>query len=221
MSEIKRAPGPRPLASVIAGCLRVLTGAVPRFAASLPENEQFIFYCNHTSHLDAVVLWSLLPAHIRFQTRPVAAQDYWTKGSFRRFLALRAFNVILVTRGKGHAGADATPSAHSASQSLADMSAALEAGCSLIIFPEGTRGSGDAIAPFKSGLYHLARLRPTVLLVPVYLENLNRILPKGEILLVPLICNAHFGEPFRIDHEEPKPFFLERARQAMEELRDQ
>jgi len=213
-------PGSSATASFIAGSLRMLTGVVPCFAAALPEGSQFIFYCNHSSHLDAVVLWSLLPTSIRYRTRPVAAQDYWLKGRVRKFLACRVFNVILVTRRKEHANSSKPSSQHAVHQSLADMTAALADGCSLILFPEGTRGTGDMIAPFKSGLYHLARLNPSALLVPVYLENLNRILPKGELLIVPLICNAHFGTPFQLDYEESKSSFLERARQAMEELRN-
>ena len=214
--------GPRSsaAASFIAGSLRILTGVVPRFTAALPEGRQFVFYSNHTSHLDAVVLWSLLPTSVRYRTRPVAAQDYWLKGRIRRFLARRVFNVILVTRGGQHSGQGVTSSRRTIHQSLIDMTAALEEGSSLILFPEGTRGTGDRIAPFKSGLYHIARLNPSVLLVPVYMENLNRILPKGEFLIVPLICNAHFGTPFQLDDGEPKSSFLERAKQAMEELRD-
>lgn len=219
----QKTPSPLPgiATAMIAGFLRLLTGAVPRWAAAPPGDGQVVFFSNHTSHLDAVVLWALLPPALRARTRPVAAKDYWIKSPVRRFLACRVFRVILVARGSDHAGTDETSSSQAIHQSLVDMTDALAAGSSLILFPEGTRGTGETIAHFKSGLYHLARLNPAVSLVPVYMENLNRILPKGEHLIVPLICNAHFGAPIRILENEPKSAFLARARQAMEELRRQ
>jgi 1-acyl-sn-glycerol-3-phosphate acyltransferase len=98
---------------------------------------------------------------------------------------------------------------------LRDMLAALDRGDSLIIFPEGTRSSNPEPQRFKSGLFHLAKDRPTVEFVPVYLENLNRILPKGEILPVPLLGSVTIGAPIRLEAEETKEAFLERARQAV------
>lgn len=208
----------RVIARLVVALLRFVSGAVPRWAAALPAQGQCVFYANHSSHLDAAVIWALLPTSLRARTRPVAAKDYWTRGPIRRFLASNVFRVVLVARGKDHAAAESAATARDLHRSLEDMIAALDAGSNLIIFPEGTRGSGQAIAPFKSGLYHLAKLRPDVPLVPVYLEDLNRILPKGEYLLVPLICNAHFGAPILIREGEPKPAFLERARHELEGL---
>ena len=90
---------------------------------------------------------------------------------------------------------------------------------SVILFPEGTRGSGDEPARFKSGLYYIAKARPTLELVPVYLENLGRILPKGEFLPVPLLATATFGSPLRLVEGESRDAFLERARAAIIALR--
>lgn len=214
---------PAPLSGVVVslavGFLRLLTGAVPRWTVAIPMQGPVVFYANHTSHLDSVVLWALLPPERRARTRPVAAKDYWMKNAVRRFLACRVFNVVLVTRGKELVDSDEAPSPHAVHQSLADMQDALAAGSSLILFPEGTRGDGASIARFKSGLYHLARRNPGVPLVPVYMENLNRILPKGELLFVPLICNAHFGAPVLLQENETKAAFLERARQRLEDLK--
>lgn len=206
-------------AGLIAWFLRMLTGAVPRWSAPLPENDPVVFFANHTSHLDSILLWALLPPERRAVTRPVAARDYWLKGRLRQFLACRVFNAVLVTRGHHHFDAEAPATAQDVHQSLADMTGALASGQSLILFPEGTRGTGEAIAPFKSGLYHLVRHKPSVWLVPVYLENLNRILPKGEHWVVPLIGNAYFGAPFRVVEGETKTDFLERARKTLEELK--
>jgi 1-acyl-sn-glycerol-3-phosphate acyltransferase len=95
------------------------------------------------------------------------------------------------------------------------MTAALDAGDSLILFPEGTRAGSAEVERFKGGLFHLARRRPAVPLVPVHLENLNRILPRGEVLLVPLICRVTFGTPILLGESEQKDAFLTRARDAV------
>ena len=91
---------------------------------------------------------------------------------------------------------------------------------SLILFPEGTRGAGEDLAPFRSGLYHLCRTRPEIEVIPVYLENLNRILPKGRLLPVPMLSRITFGAPLHLQPAEEKDAFLERARQAVRALKE-
>ena len=98
------------------------------------------------------------------------------------------------------------------------MTAVLDAGESLILYPEGTRGSGEAIQPFRAGLYHLARARPAVPLVPVYLGNLARIMPKGATLPVPMQGQVVFGPTTHLLADEAKQPFLERCRDAVEAL---
>ena len=94
----------------------------------------------------------------------------------------------------------------------------LDQGWSLIVFPEGTRNSSDDLLPFKSGIYHVARQRPQIELVPVWIENLNRVMPKGEFLPVPLLCSATFGAPTRLAPGEEKDAFLARLRRSVIEL---
>jgi 1-acyl-sn-glycerol-3-phosphate acyltransferase len=138
----------------------------------------------------------------------VAGRDYWEKTPRRQRLARDFFNAVLIERQ--HVTVASNP--------LAPMIAALEAGDSLIVFPEGTRSADGQIHEFKSGLYHVARARPGVALVPVYLQNLSRILPKGDILPVPLLGSLTVGEPLRLNPEETKPAFLQRAREAVQRL---
>jgi 1-acyl-sn-glycerol-3-phosphate acyltransferase len=151
----------------------------------------------------------------------VAAKDYWDKPGFRRYLGVNVFNAVLVDRkpaspcGAGEA-AGAPPPPPSAIDVLLE---GLGDRHSLILFPEGTRGDGLNIAPFKSGLYRLGKARPEVELIPTYVSNLNRVLPKGEFVPVPMLASVAFGEPMQIGENEDKQSFLDRARNALLELR--
>ena len=178
-----------------------------------------MYFANHTSHLDALVLWAALRPDARALTRPVAARDYWLAGPLRRHLATRVFDAVLVERRHGCSTTSATdgpPARHP----LAPLLDALEnRQNSLIFFPEGTRGSNSEPAPFKSGLHCLARARPDVEFIPVLIDNMNRILPKGELLPVPLLGGLSFGAPVRLHPGEEKADFLARARRAVSGLR--
>jgi 1-acyl-sn-glycerol-3-phosphate acyltransferase len=204
-----------PLASVLALVARTISGVRVRWIDCEPSDAQRVYFANHTSHLDAVVLWASLPVSARARTSPVAGRDYWGKTRMRRYLANRVFQALLINRQPQ--GAERSLAA--AQAVMAELVAAIDQGRSLIVFPEGTRGTGEEIAPFKSGLYHLALERPQVELVPAYLENLNRILPKGEVLPVPVLSSATFGPPIRLEPSEPKAAFLERAREAVRRLK--
>ncbi len=194
--------------------VKTLLAALPEFAAradgGLPDfgNAPRIFIANHTSHVDTLTLWACLPAYLRAQTRPVAALDYWGATRLRRHIALRGLRAVLINRS-GH-----TPKTHV----LKPAQDALRAGSSLILFPEGTRGSNDRLGPFKAGLYHLAQQMPNVSIIPVYLSNTRRSLPKGGWLPVPLICTARFGKPFTLKPGEDKERFLARARDTVTAL---
>jgi 1-acyl-sn-glycerol-3-phosphate acyltransferase len=203
------------VADAIAGAARFVTGAQVTWVAGTPQPRQTIFFANHTSHLDFVTLWAALPRWLRAQTRPVAAQDYWDRG-VRRKLAVNVFHAILVPR-REHSLADADPAA--ATKTIERIADEMGDAFSLIIFPEGTRGDGNEVAPFKSGLYHLAQLKPGVQLVPAYIENLNRILPKGEFLPVPFMSRLTFGQPFFLEAAESKSAFLTRAHDSVSGLK--
>lgn len=207
-----------PLANVIAWAARMLSGVQVRWQGCAPEAKQRIYFANHTSHLDFVVLWSALPRELRAQTRPVAAKDYWEHG-FKNFLAEKVFRAVLVQRGAASRAASEEHARAAGFAVIEQLAEAMGKEDSLIFFPEGTRGTGETVGPFKSGLYHLAVRRPDVELIPAYLENLNRILPKGEIVPVPLVSVLTFGEPIRVNEGEHKHEFLERAREAVVSLR--
>lgn len=194
--------------ALVAGLAKLISGASVRWRGCDPDARQRIYFANHTSHLDALVVWASLPSPMRALTRPVAARDYWMKGPLRRCIAKNILNAVLVERLK--------PTAHD--NPLTDMLAALGDQHSLIIFPEGGRQVGTEMVPFKGGLFHLAKHRPDVECVPVLIENLNRILPKGEFVPVPLLGSVTFGAPITLQENEEKAVFLERAQNAIKAL---
>src|SRR5271157_2639387 len=206
-----------PLAGIIAAAARLISGVQVRWVDSEPDPRQAVYFANHSSHLDFVVLWSSLPAEVRAVTRPVAAQDYWNEG-LRRALAVNVFRAVLVAR---HAERSEEHEAFSNPLLAIDhMLEAMGDTESLILFPEGTRGTGEAVATFKSGLYYLCQQRPGLRLIPAYLHNLNRILPKGEFLPVPFISKLTFGPALALAAGEDKRAFLARAREAVCRLKD-
>ncbi len=184
---------------------RLLVGAYPRWVGTAPTAAQRIYFANHSSHADTLALWAALPASLRANTRPVAARDYWGKGGLRRRIAEGELNVVMIDRAREDPNADP----------LEPLREALTNGFSLIMFPEGTRNPQPLPNPFKAGLYHLAQQFPEVELVPVYLDNLHRAMPKGAILPVPIISSVRFGAPIRLLPGETKEGFLERARSAV------
>ena len=185
--------------------VRLLVGAYPRWIGCAPSANQRIYFANHSSHMDTVVLWAALPGALRANTRPVAARDYWDHPGIRAQIARDELNVVMIDRARDDPNVDP----------LQPLREALENGFSLIIFPEGTRTPQPLPGPFKSGLYHLAQAFPQVELIPVYLENLHRSMPKGALLPVPTICSVRFGAPLARIAEEPKESFLQRARDAV------
>lgn len=185
---------------LLLGLVRLLVGAHARWEGCAPTTDTRIYIANHASHLDTLAVMAALPAEIRARAHPVAALDYWGKTPARRFLAEKCLGAVLVDRTPG---ASRDP--------LRPLTDTLEAGHSLILFPEGTRGDG-AIAPFKAGLYHLARKFPDAEIVPIHLENLHRVMPKGTMLPVPLICTLRIGAPLKLRQGEDRNAFLERSR---------
>ncbi len=171
-----------------------------------PTTDQRIYYANHTSNADTVLIWTVLPPALRKRTRPVAAAEYWLSSPIRAFVGKEVFNTVLIDRRPDMRTEDP----------VGQMAEALDEGSSLIIFPEGKRNNTDApLLPFKTGIFHLASQRPGVDFIPVWIENLNRVMPKGEILPIPLLCTVRFGAPLRLTEGEARDAFLDRARSAL------
>lgn len=253
------------MAWFLLGAVRLLTGAQARWWGCPPKAEQRIYFANHQSHIDLVMIWAALPEELRSITRPIAARDYWANTPFKRWITTEVFNAVYVERGSTPAApapaavageeriepsfepaapvalAEAVepvqlplvapepvpdvrpPSAANASDGadpLAPLVDALRSGDSIIIFPEGTRGHLGEPQKFKSGLYTLATLFPDVVLVPAWIDNIQRVMPKGEVVPVPILCSVTFGAPIRVEDGEERRPFLDRARAAVIALRD-
>ncbi len=196
----------RAAAAAITLFARFITAVRADWRGVEPVPRQRIYFANHVSHGDFILLWSVLPPNLRRRTRPVAGADYWLKSPIRRFIGRDVFNAVLIDRDRTTRKDDP----------VAQMVEALDGGASLIVFPEGTRNETDApLLPFKSGIYHLARARPEIDLVPVWIDNLNRVMPKGEFVPIPLICTVAFGAPMHVSANEEKTDFLARAERAL------
>ena len=198
----------RLLGSLLCGFARLLTGVRALWLGCEPVPRTRVYFANHRSHGDFVLIWASLPPDLRRRTRPVAGADYWLTTPLRRFLIERVFNGVCIDR---------RPERHGPNP-VEQMGAALAAGESLILFPEGTRNMGDGLLPFKSGLHHLARAHPEAELVPVWIENLGRVMPKGSLIPVPLLCTLSFGPPLSPVDGESREAFLTRARTALLDL---
>ena len=206
----------RPFAARVTGhCIRLFARAITAVRADWqgiePIPRQRIYYANHTSNGDMPMIWSVLPPALRREVRPVAAADYWLKNKLRAFIGPEVFNCVLIDR---------RPEVHD--KPMDKILAALDEGSSLIIFPEGNRNmSDDDLLPFKAGLYNMGLARPDVDLVPTWVANLNTIMPKGEIIPLPLICTVTFGAPIHVHEGESKDAFLARAARALSDLKPQ
>ena len=194
---------------VLAAIAKALSGATVRWVDCEPDTCQRIYFANHTSHLDALVLWSSLPRKIRTLTRPVAAVDYWQSGPIRRYLA-SVFDLLMIDRNK--------IKVHNSPIDM--MIREIGNTNSLIVFPEGGRNVTGEVGEFKSGLFHLAKKRPDLELMPVYIDNLNRVMPKGEFLPVPLLSCISIGALIFLESGETKHTFLKKARDSVLKLKE-
>ena len=187
---------------------RLVTGTQGHWMGCPPTAEQRIYFANHQSHLDWVLIWAALPKDLRSMTRPIAARDYWTSSPFKHWITRAVFNAVYVARQRTD---DQDP--------LEPLADALRQGDSLVIFPEGTRSNKGEPQAFKSGLFHLAEQFPDVQLIPAWIDNVQRVMPKGEVVPVPILCSVTFGAPMRLEPGEEKRSFLDRARAAVVALR--
>lgn len=196
----------KPAAVAIVLFARAITAVRAIWSGEGLPPRHCVYFANHSSHGDFILVWAVLPPRMRAETRPVAGAEYWLKSRLSTFIGRDVFNSVLIQRDRENRTQDP----------IAQMADAIDSGSSLIVFPEGTRNqTEEPLLPFKSGIFHLAEARPDIDFVPVWINNLNRVMPKGEIVPIPLICTVTFGSPMQLESGEAKKDFLERLRAAM------
>jgi len=189
---------------------KALTGARMLWIGCAPAATTRVYFANHNSHGDFALIWACLPDDLRERTRPVAGADYWLKGKLRTYIAQRVIRAVLIDRNAQTRKEDP----------IRQMAEVIEQGDSLIVFPEGTRNTTEeTLLPFKSGIYRLAAARPEVEFVPVWIENARRVMPKGKLLPLPLLCTLTVGAPLTIASGEERDAFVARTREALLALR--
>jgi 1-acyl-sn-glycerol-3-phosphate acyltransferase len=172
-------------ALIVRPIILVVIGLNVRRQKELPQDGPAIIVANHNSHLDTVVLMTLLPLSRLRKIRPVAAADYFLKNKLLAWFSREIMGIIPLKRTADGASLD---------ERLRGVFQALDRGEILILFPEGSRGEPEKMAKFKSGVAYIAEKYPMIPVYPVFLHGLGKSLPKGEALLVPFFCDVLIGD---------------------------
>lgn len=190
---------------VVRPVVGIALGVTVRHRERLPVDGPAVLVANHNSHLDTMVLMTLLPPRLLPKVRPVAAADYFLKNGLLAWFSLKIIGILPIVRGGGKNG-----------DPLAAVHEALARGEIVILFPEGSRGEPERLSEFKSGVAHLARPHPDVPVIPVFLHGLGKSLPKGSAVLVPFCCDVVVGEP--IPWQEDRKLYMQELRERMSAL---
>lgn len=163
----------------------IVLGLNVRHRERLPTKGPAVLVANHNSHLDTMVLMTLIPGRLLKKTKPVAAMDYFMRNPLLAWFALKIVGIIPIQRKRSD----------SSEHPLQVCYDALEQDQVLIFFPEGSRGQPEELAEFKGGISLISEKFPQLPIIPILLHGLGKSLPKGEALLVPFFCDVFIGEP--------------------------
>lgn len=195
-------------ALVVRPFMTLFIGLKVRGREHLDGAEPFVLVANHSSHLDTVSLLNLFPLGRLRRVRPCAASDYFERDRLVSWFSHTFFNILSIARTELRRG----------EHPVRLMKEALGRGESLLFFPEGTRGTANELGPLRPGIAHLVEEMPDLRIVPAYLENMGRALPKGELLPVPFFCEVRLGAPRTFSGTREQ--VLADLRAAIEALRD-
>lgn len=169
-----------------------------RFIGSkkLFTHKQFVIASNHNSHADAVTLMTAIPNNLLSKTRPIAAADYFGRNKFISFISWFFLNLALIPRKKAEGPNDNSP--------VEIMDKVLKDGNSIILFPEGSRGEAGKLQTFKKGIGYLMESNRNLPVIPVYMEGIGRVLPKGNKIILPSLTKIYIGDPVFFHKETAK-----------------
>lgn len=188
----------------------VVIGINVRYSQRLPKSGPAILVANHTSHIDTLILMSLFPLKTILKIQPIAARDYFFKTKLRSWVSTTLIGIIPIDRESEN---------FSRIHPFAPVTEALKEGKIVIIYPEGTRGNSDQIGEFKNGVAHLSKLNQEVPVIPIYIHNPDMVLPKGDGLLVPFVCDVFIGE--KLNWNNNKESFMALLKSKVEELKQE
>ncbi|ACV27371.1 lysophospholipid acyltransferase family protein [Kangiella koreensis] len=172
----------------------------------LPADGPALIIANHNSHLDTMVLISLLPLKVLHKVQPVAAADYFLKNKFLAWFALNIIGILPIER----------QSERQTKSPVEQCAESLKQGKILIFFPEGSRGEPESMSELKYGVVKLAEKCPEVPVYPIYMHGLGKSLPKGDTLLVPFFCDVVFSEP--LHYQAHQDNFFEQIKTRFDEM---
>ncbi len=187
----------------------VVLGLNVRHRDRLPDKGPAIIVANHNSHLDTMVVMTLLSPKLLPQVQPVAAMDYFLRNRLLAWFALNVIGILPLQRKREEQEEDP----------LVPVYQALEQRKILIFFPEGSRGEPERLAGFKKGIAHLAQRHPEIPVIPIYLHGLGKALPKGEALLVPFFCDVFIGEP--LSWQGDRNQYMQHLEETMQKLAEE
>jgi len=160
----------------------------------LKKKKQFILIANHNSHMDTMAIMSSIPSKYIHRVHPIAAADFFGGSKFKEKLMRYMVNATLIPRKRPESNEDIDP--------VQVMSNLIEKGRSIIVYPEGSRGTPGVMTGFKKGIGYLINKNPYVDVIPVYLDGIHKTLPKGKNLILPYNCEIIFGDTIQFDSFE-------------------
>jgi 1-acyl-sn-glycerol-3-phosphate acyltransferase len=174
---------------------------------TLKNKKQFILIANHNSHMDTMAIMSAIPSRYIHKVHPIAARDFFGGSLFKKILMRYLVNATLIQRDRDDPENDPIDS----------MDKMLKKSRSLILFPEGSRGVPGVMTKFKKGLGYLIQRNPEINVIPVYLDNVYKTLPRGKNLILPYNCSIKFGDPIQFKSMEMEDILLS-SEKAMQNL---
>jgi|TARA_B110000091_G_C13749889_1_gene447169 1-acyl-sn-glycerol-3-phosphate acyltransferase len=189
--------------------LRLFIGLKYYNNKTLKNKKQFILIANHNSHMDTMAIMSAIPSRYIHRVHPIAARDFFGGSLFKKILMRYLVNATLIKRDRTDPENDPIDS----------MDKMLKKSRSLILYPEGSRGIPGVMSNFKKGLGYLIQRNPDVDVIPVYLDNVYKTLPKGKKIILPYNCSINFGEPIKFNSYELEDI-LESSEKAISKLVD-